>query len=185
LLKKQGDAFEAFKTANDQRLAEIEKEGKASADTLKTISDLNDTINKVTGELKSANERMDDIEKKGNRFAAGDVDVVQRQETLMKKKEFWAIVSNTPMAQPFFESMIKDAFPNEAPQLLADMKVAAQQQALISGLGTALAGMAQTFAGSISPEQQQQLMQLVTAAQSSVQQGQPASSSQQPKAQPQ
>jgi len=39
LLKKQGDAFEAFKTANEQRLAEIEKEGKASADTLKTISD--------------------------------------------------------------------------------------------------------------------------------------------------
>lgn len=75
LLKKQGDAFDEFKKANDQRIAEIEKEGKASADTLKSIDALNETLNKLSGELKSAQTRMDEIEKKGNRpGAAGDVD---------------------------------------------------------------------------------------------------------------
>jgi len=71
LLKKQGDAFDDFRKANDQRIAEIEREGKASADTLKTISALNDTINQLTGELKSAQSRMDEIEKKSNRLGAG------------------------------------------------------------------------------------------------------------------
>jgi HK97 family phage major capsid protein len=67
LLKKQDNAFTDFKTANEKRLEEIEKEGKANQKTLAEIDKLNDTINKLTGELKSAAERMDDIEKKGNR----------------------------------------------------------------------------------------------------------------------
>ena len=67
LLKKQGDAMAEFKAANDRRFAEIQAEGKATKETLTELEKLNDTINKLTGELKSATERMDDIEKKSNR----------------------------------------------------------------------------------------------------------------------
>lgn len=72
LLKKQGEAFAEFKTANDKRIAEIEKEGKASQATLDSVKSLNDTITKLTAELKSATERMDDIEKKSFRPGNGE-----------------------------------------------------------------------------------------------------------------
>lgn len=85
LLKKQSDAFAEFKTANDKKIAEIEAAGKASKTTLDEIEKLNATINKLTGELKTATERMDEIEKKGNRPGAGDG---QSQEAAEHKQAF-------------------------------------------------------------------------------------------------
>jgi len=100
-------------------------------------------------------------------FAAGDVDVIQRQEKLNRKMQFWSVVANTPVAQPFFVSMIKDAFPDEAPMLLQQMQEQQQTTQTIASLGTALAGMAQELQanGQLNPQQQKQVLMLLDNAQ--------------------
>jgi hypothetical protein len=113
-------------------------------------------------------------------FAAGDVDVIQRQEKLQRKMQFWPIIAATPMAQPFFVSMIKDGFPDEAPALIAEMMAAQQQQQVIAGLGTALAGLAKEFGNQIPQAQQAQILQLLDAAGKSAGQGQQQANQQQP-----
>jgi HK97 family phage major capsid protein len=64
LLEKQGVAFEEFKKANDQRLAEIEKKGYAPADTVEKVAKIND-------ELNALGRQLDEVAKKANRHAAG------------------------------------------------------------------------------------------------------------------
>lgn len=71
LLQKQGETFEEFKRANDSRLAEIEKKGHASADSIAQVAKLNDALTEVGKQIKSSQDRMDDMEKKTNRPGAG------------------------------------------------------------------------------------------------------------------
>lgn len=101
-------------------------------------------------------------------FAAGDVDVIQRQEKLQRKMQFWPVVQGTPIRDDFFASIITDAFPDEAPAWLAKMQMVQQQNSLIAALATALTGVAQLAQDEIAPQQQQQILQLLSAAQASV-----------------
>lgn len=63
LVEKQGTAWEEFKSANDARLAEIEKKGEASADAVAKVDKLNT-------ELTTLGQQLADIAKKANRPGA-------------------------------------------------------------------------------------------------------------------
>ena len=60
LLTKQGTAFEEFKKANDQRLAEIEKKGYAPEDTVEKVA-------KINADLTALGKQIDEVAKKANR----------------------------------------------------------------------------------------------------------------------
>lgn len=62
LLQKQGTAFEEFKKANDQRLAEIEKKGYAPSDTVEKVAKIND-------DLTALGKQLDEVARKANRPA--------------------------------------------------------------------------------------------------------------------
>jgi len=64
LLKKQGDAFEQFKNANDQRIKAIEAKGYAPADLEAKVGTINTELTKLAKEIG-------EIAKKANRPAAG------------------------------------------------------------------------------------------------------------------
>lgn len=67
LLKKQGDAFDGFQKANAIKLAEIEKEGKASTAALALLEKLATELKQVSDQVQEARGRIDEAEKKANR----------------------------------------------------------------------------------------------------------------------
>lgn len=74
LLQKQAKAFTEFKAANDKKIAEIEAAGVASKSTLAEVEKLSAALTKLTDEIKTAGERMNEIEKKANRPGAAEGD---------------------------------------------------------------------------------------------------------------
>jgi len=100
--------------------------------------------------------------------AAGDVDVIKRDENLNKMRTDWPVISNTPLAPIFLSDYLRQSYPDKgeqyAQQLMAEM---AQQQAAASqqnALLTALTGMVEQFKEQLTPEQQQQLANVIQAA---------------------
>jgi HK97 family phage major capsid protein len=65
LIEEQGRTFEAFKAKNDQRLAEIEKQGSASAETI-------EQVNKLNASITDLQERLQKAEIRAARPAAGE-----------------------------------------------------------------------------------------------------------------
>lgn len=72
LLKKQGEAFNEFKKANDDRLKAIESKGYAPAD-------LTEKVDKINGDLTELGKQIGDLAKKSNRPPAGDKGVSAEQ----------------------------------------------------------------------------------------------------------
>ena len=64
LIQKQGETFEEFKKANDERLKAVESKGYAPADTVEKVDKINDELNKLSKEIA-------EIIKKSNRPNAG------------------------------------------------------------------------------------------------------------------
>ncbi len=60
LLKKQGDAFEEFKNANDNRLKAVEEKGYAPADLVETVAKINEDLSQLGKDIA-------DVAKKANR----------------------------------------------------------------------------------------------------------------------
>ena len=52
ILQKQGEAFEAFKKANDERIKEIEQKGAASGDLVAKVTTINDDITRLGREIE-------------------------------------------------------------------------------------------------------------------------------------
>lgn len=52
LLQQQGEAFEAFKKANDERIKEIEQKGAASGDLVAKVGTINDDITRLGREIE-------------------------------------------------------------------------------------------------------------------------------------
>lgn len=69
LIDQMQAAFEDFKKANDARLAQIEKRGAADAVTEEQVNKLNAEITRLSAEIKAAQARADEIERKANRPA--------------------------------------------------------------------------------------------------------------------
>lgn len=64
LLQKQGEAFENFKSANDQRLKAIEEKGYAPADIVEKVDKINDDLNQLGKDIQ-------ELAKKTNRPPSG------------------------------------------------------------------------------------------------------------------
>lgn len=94
---------------------------------------------------------------------SGDVEVIKRQEKLMRMKEFFSVLANTPAAVPFLKYLIKQAFPEEAGELIAALDVG-NKDAVITELALVL----EKIIPSLPPNEQQQLQQIVSSARSVV-----------------
>ena len=77
LIEDQGRGWEAFKTANDERLKAIESKGYAPAD-------LTEKVNKINADLADIAKQMTEIEKKANRPKTTD----GRQEDTAEQAEY-------------------------------------------------------------------------------------------------
>lgn len=60
--------------------------------------------------------------------AAGDVDVVQRQEKLERLMQFFTLAQGTPLALPIMQDMLRLAFPEDADRYITIMDTAMQLQ---------------------------------------------------------
>lgn len=108
--------------------------------------------------------------------AAGDVDVVQRQEKIMQMKQDWAVIQNTPLAIRFLADLMKLEYADTGEAYAAeimkiDQMVALQQQ--VQALATIVQGAIQQnpeMFNSLPPQQQQQLQQLLASIPQSQQQ---------------
>jgi HK97 family phage major capsid protein len=85
LLKKQGEAFEQFKQANDNRLKEIESKGYAPAGTVAKVETINAELTKLSKEIA-------DVAKKANRPAAGADGTEETPEQAEHKQSFRAFL---------------------------------------------------------------------------------------------
>lgn len=70
LLRKQNTAFTEFKAASDAKMAEIEKEGKASAAAVAAVDKITAELKALGDQIQEAKTRMDESEKKANRLGA-------------------------------------------------------------------------------------------------------------------
>lgn len=62
LIEKQGKAFEEFKTANDTKLAEIEKKGAATPETEAKVAAINKVLDQLGTDLKNVGTKLDKVE---------------------------------------------------------------------------------------------------------------------------
>lgn len=85
LIEEQGKAFHEFKAANDKRLAEIEKTGKAAEDTIAKVETINKDLDRVAEALKELAAKV-----KRPQILAADGKTVLTQEQVDHKKGFGA-----------------------------------------------------------------------------------------------
>lgn len=105
--------------------------------------------------------KVDEINQDFDLRAAGDVDVIKRQELIQQYKEFWPVISTTPVAMPFLSRLLKLAFPDEG-----DTYAMILQQGDPRALLVALAQIVESVMGpeevaALPPEQKQVLINIL------------------------
>lgn len=105
--------------------------------------------------------------------AAGDVDVIQKQEKVMQMKQDWPIISQTPLALPFLAEMMRLQYPDTgekwAQALLQQTPQIDAMRNMLKALGDIIMGVMQDnpeIANNLPPEQAvglQQIMQQVAS----------------------
>src|SRR5437773_4314465 len=104
-------------------------------------------------------------------FPAGDVDVVLRAQKLQRMMQFWPVVATTPAGTPFLKKLLQLGFPEEAEELLKTLEAESQRKTIIASLLQIVKGsVTQPEFSQLSPEEQQNLGQILQAAQASLQQ---------------
>ena len=104
-------------------------------------------------------------------FPAGDVDVVLRAQKLQRMMQFWPVVATTPAGVPFLTKLLQLGFPEEAEELLKTLEAESQRKTIIASLLQIVKGsVTQPEFSQLSPEEQQNLGQILQAAQASLQQ---------------
>jgi len=103
--------------------------------------------------------------------AAGDVDVIQRDQKVQQMMADWPVISQTPLAMTFLQDLMILKYPDKGEgyaKMLEGAGQMEQMQGLIASLYTILDGSMkqnpQEF-NSLPPEQQQQLAQVMQQAQ--------------------
>jgi hypothetical protein len=84
--------------------------------------------------------------------AAGDVDVIQRQEKLQAQMQAWPIIAATPLAIPFLKDILTNKFPEEAARYTALLDQGDKGKQLVQGLAKALQVAVTDDDGQIKPE---------------------------------
>lgn len=112
--------------------------------------------------------------------AAGDVDVIQRDQKVQQMMQDWPVISQTPLAMQFLKDLMLLKYPDKGESYGRMLEMAdpmKQMQGLIGSLYTILDGAMkqnpQEFSN-LPPEQQQQLDQVMRQAQQVVGQTQQA-----------
>lgn len=109
-------------------------------------------------------------------YAAGDTDVIEREEKLTRMKQDWPVIAQTPLAIKFLGDILKTAYPDEGENYAAMLEQGTQQIDILKATATALAGIVlDGSTGQVRPEfaeHSQQLMQILQQAQQSLMVGQ-------------
>lgn len=99
--------------------------------------------------------------------AAGDVDVIQRQEKIQQMQQDWPVIQNTPLRDRFLQDLIKLKYPDTGEQyatLLAQQPQLQGLQAIIARFATIMQGVLQQHPDimtALPPEQQADVTKLV------------------------
>jgi HK97 family phage major capsid protein len=80
-LSELHEAFGEFKKQNDKALSDVKEKGATAADRLAKIDELNETISKLEGEMKSVQTAM---ARGGQEQGAGDEKETKHSQALMK-----------------------------------------------------------------------------------------------------
>ena len=97
-----------------------------------------------------------------NIFAAGDVDVIKRDQDLAKMKQDWPVVSNVPQLNLIFLSdYFRKAYPTEGEKYSAILLKQVTENTQMQAIVKVLQGMIQQFGTQMTPEQQAQIAQLM------------------------
>lgn len=98
--------------------------------------------------------------------AAGDIDVVKRQEMLGQYKDFWPVVQNTPVSMHFLAKMLIIAFPEDG-NYFADLLLKGDPRILVQQLIEVLKNSIDTEElNSLTPENRDILLQLIQQGES-------------------
>lgn len=100
--------------------------------------------------------------------AAGDVDVIQKEETVMKMKQDWAVIANTALASQFLADLMRLEYPDIGEKYAKVLEnQPTQQQQLTQQLGNVLNGILKDhpeIVQSLPPEEQQVVANLIKTA---------------------
>jgi hypothetical protein len=85
--------------------------------------------------------------------AAGDIDVVEREQKLQRQMTSWEVISKTPAAMPFLEDILRNAFPEEADRYIEAIRMGDPGKQLVMQLGQTIKQMAvDPMTGGLKPE---------------------------------
>lgn len=104
--------------------------------------------------------------------AAGDIDYIERQETIQKMQQDWPVMQATPAAGIFLEQFLRLRYPNDAERFIAAIKAGDQKKQLIAAMGQLLSTAVTGPDGQLLPDWQphaQQLQQIAAQAQAALQ----------------
>lgn len=103
--------------------------------------------------------------------AAGDVDVIQKQEKVMQMKQDWPVISKTPLAGIFLAEMLRLQYPDTGEKwagMLESQTGIVAMQGMINSLSQILMSSFKDnpqLLASLPPEQQQQIRMILAQAQ--------------------
>lgn len=99
--------------------------------------------------------------------AAGDVDVIQRQETIQQMMNDWPVIQNTPLKDKFLQDLVRLKYPEQGDTYAKMLEQQPQLDALkgiVGRMATIMAGMVQQcpdMLPSLPPQQQADVQQLI------------------------
>lgn len=105
-------------------------------------------------------------------YAAGDTEVLQRDEQLAKLQQAWPVFSTTPAAPIILRAIVDLAFPMLAEEINRAL-MSANPAAIMSSLVTVIQGFLTQYSGAIQPEDQQKLQMILQQASQYIQQQSP------------
>lgn len=106
--------------------------------------------------------RMAALSMKFDLFAAGDVDVIKRNEEINTMKQDWPVVSTIPqLAAIFLADYFRKAYATDGEKYASIVMSSMQQQGNMEALMMVLKGMLEQFGPQMTPEQQQNVAQLI------------------------
>lgn len=126
-------------------------------------------IDQMTGAPKMQDYYENDFETIGKIYsirAAGDVDVIQKEELVARMQQDWPVIQGTPLAQQFLLDYIKLKYPERAEKYAGLMEQGDPSKQLIAQLATVLQGAVKDIPQqNLSPEEVNTVQQILARAQ--------------------
>ena len=119
-----------------------------------------------------------DFETIGKKYeirAAGDVDVIQRQQKIAQMKQDWPVIANTPLKDRFLADLMKLQYPDVGEAYAKELEkgsIVNAMQSMIARLGTVLTGFVQQHPEDLQtmdPNSRNELTSLIQQSQQFIQ----------------